>query len=196
MLTTSYWGCVSQSGEQAVNISRNAVLSAGWPESVPGTTVDRQCGSSQQAVHFAAAGVIAGHYDLVVAGGVESMSRVPMLCTVDQGPGVPWSPGIRQRYPDWAFNQGLAAEEIARRWDITREQADLLALSSHERAVAATDRGVFSAEISPVGDVLADEGPRRSTGLAALAGLKPASIRRARLLPGIPRRSPTGLLPC
>ncbi len=168
------WGCVSQSGEQAVNISRNAVLSAGWPESVPGTTVDRQCGSSQQAVHFAAAGVIAGHYDLVVAGGVESMSRVPMLCTVDQGPGVPWSPGIRQRYPDWAFNQGLAAEEIARRWDITREQADLLALSSHERAVAATDRGVFSAEISPVGDVLADEGPRRSTGLAALAGLKPA----------------------
>ena len=168
------WGCVSQSGEQAVNISRNAVLSAGWPESVPGTTVDRQCGSSQQAVHFAAAGVIAGHYDLAVAGGVESMSRVPMLCTVDQGPGVPWSPGIRQRYPDWAFNQGLAAEEIARRWDITREQADRLALSSHERAVAATDRGVFSAEISPVGDVLADEGPRRSTGLAALAGLKPA----------------------
>lgn len=171
-------GCVSQIGPQGVNVGRNVVLSAGWPEHVPATTVDRQCGSSQQAVHFAAAGVVAGHYDIAVAAGVESMSRVPMMRSVTDADGEPWSPGIFARYPDWRFDQGWSAEQLAVRWGITREEADDLALSSHERAVAAVDRGDFEAEIAPVlapaGAVSADEGPRRTTSAAALAGLRPA----------------------
>jgi acetyl-CoA acyltransferase len=170
------FGCVSQTGEQAVNIGRNAVLAAGFPVSVPATTVDRQCGSSQQAAHFAAAGLVAGHYDVAIAGGVESMSRVPMLCTVSNGPGDPWSPGIFDRFPVFQFDQGLAAESIGRKWGISRDEADRLSLESHERAVAARDSGAFDAEIVPVAGVRADEGPRPTTSLTALAGLKPAFV--------------------
>src|ERR1700729_1594242 len=111
------WGCVGQVGEQAIDIARNAVLGAGWPESVPGVTVDRQCGSSQQAVSFAAASVIAGHYDVVVAGGVESMSRVPMGTTT--GGAWPYGDGFRSRYGDVAPNQGIGAEMIAERWGLS-----------------------------------------------------------------------------
>ncbi|WP_395695215.1 thiolase family protein [Nocardioides sp.] len=178
------FGCVSQAGEQAVNVGRNALLAAGYPESVPGTTVDRQCGSSQQAAHFAAAGLVAGHYDLVVAGGVESMSRVPMLCTVSNGPGDPWSPGIFARYPDFRFDQGTAAEAIADKWSITRGEADQLALESHERAIAARDSGAFDAEIVPVAGVSTDEGPRTTTSADALAGLRPAFLEGGQVTAG------------
>src|SRR3954466_10225849 len=148
------WGCVSQTGEQAVNVARNAVLAAGWPEDVVGVTIDRQCGSSQQAVHFAAAGVIAGGYDVAVAGGVESMSRVPMLVTVTQGPGVPFGPRMTERYAPprerGLVPQGISAELIGERGGIPREQADTIALRSHERAAAAIDEGRFKREIVPV----------------------------------------------
>src|SRR3954469_11048706 len=132
------WGCVSQVGEQTFDIARNAVLAAGWPESVPGTTIDRQCGSSQQAVHFAAAGLIAGHYDVVVAGGVESMSRVPMTSSLaGQNP---YGPLFTQRYNAFP-NQGVGAEMMAQRWGISRRQLDEYALASHERAATAKDDG-------------------------------------------------------
>jgi acetyl-CoA acyltransferase len=170
------WGCVSQTGEQAVNVGRNAALAAGWPEDVPGVTVDRQCGSSQQAVQFAAAVVISGQYDVVVAGGVESMSRVPMLCTVSQGPGLPFGPRMTGRYADWRFNQGLSAEQIARQWRISRQQADEIALASHQRAAAATAAGAFATEIVPVGGVTTDEGIRPDTSLEALGRLRLAFV--------------------
>jgi acetyl-CoA acyltransferase len=171
------WGCVGQASEQALNIARSAVLGAGWPESVPGTTVDRQCGSSQQSVHFAAAGVICGQYDLVVAGGVESMSRVPMG-TSTQGTWA-YGEGFRQRYDGVAPNQGLGAEMIAERWGQSREQLDEFSLASHEKAAAATDEGRFAAQIAPVtlpdGTIVAtDEGIRRGGTLEGLAKLKPA----------------------
>lgn len=167
------WGCVSQTGEQAVNIARNAVLAAGWPEDVPGVTIDRQCGSSQQALHFAAAGVLSGQYDVAVAGGVESMSRVPMLCTITQGPGAPFGPRMTARYENWTFNQGLSAELIAERWNISRAEADEISLESHARAARAIDEGAFAEEIVPVEGVSVDEGVRRDTSLEKLAGLKP-----------------------
>jgi acetyl-CoA acyltransferase len=171
------WGCVMQTGEQALNIARNAVLAAGWPEDVVGVTIDRQCGSSQQAVQFAAAGVISGQYDVAVAGGVESMSRIPMFCTVKQGPGHPYSPRMNARYPasdtsPGLVGQGISAEMIAERWGLRRTQLDELALRSHQRAVAATDDGAFAGEITPVGDVKADEGIRRESSLETLAGLR------------------------
>ncbi|HVB27191.1 MAG TPA: beta-ketoacyl synthase N-terminal-like domain-containing protein, partial [Mycobacteriales bacterium] len=144
------WGCVSQTGEQAVNVGRNAALAAGWPEDVTGVTVDRQCGSSQQAVHFAAAGVVAGHYDIAIAGGVESMSRVPMLCTVTQGPGVPFGPRMMARYDNALVPQGTSAEIIATRWGLTREQVDTVAVRSHERAAAAIDEGRFKDQIAAI----------------------------------------------
>src|SRR4051794_19024176 len=125
------WGCVMQAGEQALDIARTAVLAAGWPESVPGVTVDRQCGSSQQSVHFAAAGVVAGHYDVVVAGGVESMSRVPMGSSA-QGQD-PLGARFAERY-GVSPNQGIGAELIAERWGLSRTQLDEFALRSHERA--------------------------------------------------------------
>ena len=167
------WGCVSQVGEQGVNIARNAALAAGFPESVPGTTVDRQCGSSQQAVHFAAAGLVAGHYDLVVAGGVESMSRVPMFSNMVGGDG-PFPPRMLERYDGRLVPQGLSAEMIADRWKLSREQLDEIALASHERAAAATDEGRFADEIVSVGEVTTDEGIRRETSLDKLASLRPA----------------------
>ena len=168
------WGCVSQVGEQTFDIARTAVLSAGWPEHVPGTTVDRQCGSSQQAVHFAAAGLIAGQYDVVVAGGVESMSRVPMGSA--QRDASPLGERYRARYGDDFPNQGIGAEQIAERWGISRAELDEYALWSHERAAAAQDNGLFEAEIAPVmvdgAAVTADEGIRRGGSVEKLAGLK------------------------
>ncbi len=173
------WGCVSQIGDQAWNVGRNAVLAAGWPESVPGTTLDRQCGSSQQAVHFAAAAVVSGQADVVVAGGVESMSRVHMGSSATGG--LPYGDEVRKRYAGVRgfdadavvpFNQGVGAELIAERWGLDRRRLDEYALESHRRAAAAQDAGAFDAEIVPVGDVTADEGVRRDTTLEKLAALK------------------------
>jgi acetyl-CoA acyltransferase len=168
------WGCVSQTGEQAVNVGRNAALAAGWPEDVVGVTLDRQCGSSQQAVHFAAAGVISGQYDVAVAGGVESMSRVPMLCTVTQGPGLPFGPRMTARYADVGglVPQGESAEIIAERWKLSRTELDEIAVRSHANAAAAADNGGFDGELPPVGDLVADEGIRRGTSAETLAGLR------------------------
>ena len=168
------WGVVSQTGEQGANVGRNAALAAGWPETVPGVTLDRQCGSSQQALHFAAAGVIAGQYDVAVAGGVENMTRVPMLCTITQGPGFPFGPKMLARYGNGLVPQGISAEMVAKRWGITRTQADEFALASHEKAAAAIDEGRFEGQIAPVGDFAVDEGVRRGSTLEGLAGLKPA----------------------
>ncbi|GAA1663522.1 thiolase family protein [Glycomyces endophyticus] len=173
-------GCVSQVAEQSWNVARNAVLAAGWPESIPGTTVDRQCGSSQQAVAFAAAAVLAGHADVVVAGGVESMTRVPMGATVVPDLGLPYGPAVRERYRAQVdadepvpFNQGVAAERVAAKYGISRAAMDAFALASHEKAAAAADKGAFAAEIAPVGGVEADEGIRRDTSMERLAGLQP-----------------------
>jgi acetyl-CoA acyltransferase len=171
------WGCVGQVGEQAIDIARNAVLGAGWPETVPGVTVDRQCGSSQQAVSFAAASVVAGHYDMVVAGGVESMSRVPMgTSTAGKWP---FGEGFRARYGDTPPNQGIGAEMIAERWGLSRVQLDEFSLASHAKAAAAQDHGRFSAEIAAVTTpggikVESDEGVRRGSTMEKLAQLKPA----------------------
>jgi acetyl-CoA acyltransferase len=169
------WGCVAQAGEQTMDIARNAVLSAGWPLSVPGTTVDRQCGSSQQSVHFAAAGLIAGQYDVVVAGGVESMSRVSMMAVV--GESNPFGPALDSRLGGVAPNQGIGAETIAERWGLSRAQLDEFSLASHERAAAAQDSGRFAGQLAPVtlddGTVVsADEGVRRGGSLESLAKLK------------------------
>jgi acetyl-CoA acyltransferase len=169
------WGCVSQAGEQTLDIARTAVLAAGWPESVTGVTVDRQCGSSQQAVHFAAAGLIAGQYDVVVAGGVESMSRVPMGSSL-QGQD-PLSPSFRARYGEHAPNQGVGAEMIAERWGFSRTQLDEYSLASHEKAAAAQDQGRFGGQISPVtlpdgSTVAADQGVRRGGTMESLSQLK------------------------
>ena len=175
-------GCVSQVGEQAVNVARWAWLAAGLPEEVPATTVDRQCGSSQQAVHFAAQGVLAGVYDLVVAGGVEHMTRVPMGSTM-AGPGVPFGPAVSDRYGGRLVPQGISAELINEKWGLTREEQDAYALRSHQRAAAAQDAGFFDAQLvaveAPAPDggrtwVRADEGVRRDTSLEKLAGLKPS----------------------
>jgi len=171
------WGCVGQVGEQAIDIARNAVLGAGWPEAVPGVTVDRQCGSSQQAVSFAAASVIAGHYDVVVAGGVESMSRVPMGMSVAGQ--WPFGEGFRARYHGIAPNQGIGAEMIVDRWGFSRTQLDEFSLGSHAKAAAAQDEGRFDGQIAAVTNpsgvkVEADEGVRRGSTLESLAALKPA----------------------
>jgi acetyl-CoA acyltransferase len=143
-------GCVSQTGEQAINIARNAWLAAGLPEEVPAVTIDRQCGSSQQSAHFAAQGIMAGAYDLVVASGVESMTRVPMGITAQQGPGFPFSQKLMDRYEGGLVPQGVSAEIIAERWGLSREQLDDFGARSHERAAAATGDGKFDAEILPI----------------------------------------------
>src|ERR1700730_13004455 len=142
-------GCVSQIGEQSYNVARNAVLAAGFPESVPGTTVDRQCGSRQQAAHFAAQGVMAGSYDIVIACGVESMTRVPMGSS-GAGPGKPFGPQVARRYNNVVFNQGIGAEMMAERWKLTRTDLDEFSLESHRRAAEATEQGRFCNEIIPV----------------------------------------------
>ncbi len=171
------WGCVSQVGEQSFNVARNAVLAAGWPESVTGTTIDRQCGSSQQSVHFAAAMVQSGQADLVIAGGVEVMSRVPMFSSTAGGDG-PFGPLMKGRYD--LTNQGISAERIAKKWSLSRAHLDELATTSHERAQAATEAGWFAEEIVPVagtaGVVRADQGIRPGTSPETLAGLRPAFL--------------------
>src|ERR1041384_2382977 len=143
-------GCVMQVGEQGVNIARNAVLAAGWPEHVPGTTVDRQCGSSQQAAHFAAQGVIAGAYDVVIAAGVEHMSSVPMGASMAEGKfGLPFSEQMTQRYPN-LVPQGISAELISEKWGISREQNDAFSVESHKKAARAREEGRFDREIVPI----------------------------------------------
>jgi acetyl-CoA acyltransferase len=143
-------GCVSQTGEQGINIARNAWLAAGLPEEVPAVTIDRQCGSSQQAAHFAAQGVIAGAYDLVVASGVEHMTRVPMGVTAQQGPGFPFSQKLQDRYEGGLVPQGISAEIIAERWGLSRQELDDFGARSHERAHNATREGRFQKEIVPI----------------------------------------------
>jgi acetyl-CoA acyltransferase len=171
------WGCVMQAGEQALDIARTAVLTAGWPDTVPGVTVDRQCGSSQQSVHFAAAGVVAGHYDVVVAGGVESMSRTPMGASLANG-GHPYPEAFRARYTQTP-NQGTGAEMIADQWGFDRTALDQYSLSSHEKAAAAQDSGAFDDQIVGIKDqdgnvVLKDEGIRRGGTIEKMATIKPA----------------------
>ncbi len=180
-------GCVSQVGEQAFNVGRSAVLAAGWPESVPATTIDRQCGSSQQALHFAAQGVMSGAYDVVVAAGVEVMTRVAMGSSMGQGAGFPFGPRVQARYEPVGGlkNQGIGAEMIADQWGITREELDAFSVESHRRAARATAEGRFENEIVPVfvrddeGNVTdellrSDEGIRPDSSVEALANLKPA----------------------
>lgn len=175
-------GCVSQTGEQAYNIGRNAALAAGYPEEVVGTTVDRQCGSSQQSAHFAAQGVIAGAYEVVIAAGIESMTRIPMGVTAQQGPGMPFGPLMLERYSHGLIPQGLSAELINEKWGIDRATLDQIALDSHQRAARATEDGRFEGQIAPVtvkgenGEevVTRDEGIRWDTSLEKLAGLQPA----------------------
>lgn len=175
-------GCVSQVGEQTFNVGRNAALGAGWPESVPGVTLDRQCGSSQQAAHFAAQGIMAGVYDVVVAAGVESMTRVPMGISFSQGPGKPFGSKMSARYDHQLVPQGVSAEMIAERWSLGREELDQIAYDSQMRAHRATVEGRFesqiiSIEITDEGratTMTLDEGIRPSTTVEILAGLKPA----------------------
>jgi acetyl-CoA acyltransferase len=169
------WGCVTQVGEQTSDIARTAVLAAGWPETVTGVTIDRQCGSSQQSVHFAAAGLVAGQYDVVVAGGVESMSRVPMGSGTHQGN--PYPEGFLRRYAGVAPDQGVGAEMIAERWGLSRQQLDEYSVASHEKAAVAQDEGRFDAQITPVttpdGTVVdRDEGIRRGSTVETLGALK------------------------
>jgi acetyl-CoA acyltransferase len=176
-------GCVSQVGEQSVNVARNCWLAAGLPEEVPAVTIDRQCGSSQQAVQFALQGIAAGGYELVVAGGVEHMTRVPMGSTMT-GPGVPFGPTMQARYQGRLVPQGVSAELIASKWGLDRAEQDAYSLRSHQRAAAAQDAGRFDAQLVPVqapaadgqGTVVVgrDEGVRRDTSMEKLAALKPA----------------------
>ena len=173
------WGCVSQVGDQSSNIGRYAVLAAGWPESIPGTTVNRACGSSQQALDFAVQAVMSGQQDVVVAGGVEVMSRVPLGAA--RASGMPYGPKVLARYDDFSFNQGLSAEMIAKKWGFSRTELDEYSVQSHERAAAAQDSGAFTDQIDPVFTdnetaVVADEGVRRGTTVEKLAALKPAFV--------------------
>ena len=169
------WGCVTQLGDQSGNVGRFAALAAGWPEHIPGVTINRACGSSQQAVEFAAMGVMSGRYELVIAGGVETMSRVPLGAT--RAVGFPYGPGMSSRYPDATFEQGPGAEMMAQRWGLSRRRLDDFALASHHKAAAATDAGAFDTQLAPLDSaprLLADEGIRRDTSAEKLAGLATA----------------------
>ncbi len=170
-------GCVSQIGPQSLDIARQAWLSAGLPEHVPGVTIDRQCGSSQQALHFAAQAVLSGTQDLVIAAGVESMSVVPMGSSValpaEQGMPLPFGHGWRERYGDQEISQFRGAQLICEKWGINRSQLEEFALASHQRAVRAIDEGRFASQVTQVAGVSADEGPRRDTSLEKMAGLAP-----------------------
>ncbi|MBV8462820.1 MAG: thiolase family protein [Acidimicrobiales bacterium] len=196
MVEDVVYGCTMTVGEQAMNVGRNAALAAGFPDTVPGTTVDRQCGSAQQAVHFAAQAVAAGAMEVVIGGGVEAMSRVPIGSTTDHGPGEAYGPIVRGRFD--FIHQGLSAEEIARRWEIDREEMDRFALRSHERAARAQREGRFEREIVPLatrratvvdkvaqagtdegdpageGPLALDEGVRPDTSYERLSALPPA----------------------
>ena len=194
------WGCVMQAGEQALDIGRTALLTAGWPESVAGVTIDRQCGSSQQSIHFAAAGVVAGHYDAVVAGGVESMSRTPMGASLAGG-GNPYPQGFKDRYKKTP-NQGIGAEMIAEQWGFDRTAVDEFSLGSHEKAAAAQDSGAFDDQI------VGDQGPGRQPGAQGRGhpprhhhredGHAQAGVQGGRRDPrrATPRRSPTARPRC
>ena len=170
------WGCVSQVGDQSSNIGRYAVLAAGWPEHIPGSTVNRACGSSQQALDFAVQAVMSGQQDIVVAGGVEVMSRVPLGAA--RSTGMPYGPKALARYDGFVFNQGVGAEMICEKWGFDRAQVDEYSARSHELAAAAQDAGAFTDQIVPVetgtGVLAVDEGIRRGTTVEKLAGLKPA----------------------
>jgi acetyl-CoA C-acetyltransferase len=169
-------GCVSQVGPQTADIARTAWLSAGLPESVPGVTIDRQCGSSQQAVHFATQAVLSGTQDIVIAAGVENMSMVPMGSTValhKQGMALPFGQGWRDRYGDQEISQFRGAQLMCEKWGIKRAELEEYSLESHARAVRAIDEGRFAREITPVGGVTTDEGPRRDTTLEKMAELQP-----------------------
>ncbi len=192
MIDDVIMGCVSQVGAQAVNVGRNAVLAAGYPESVPATTIDRQCGSSQQALHFAAQGIMAGQYDVAVAAGVEVMSLVPMGASVGQGVGAPFGPTVARRYEPVGglVPQGISAEMIADKWALSREDLDRYSARSQQYAARATVEGRFEREILPVGAkhkdketgkitesgdlVTVDEGIRPDTTVETLSHLKPA----------------------
>ncbi len=176
-------GCVSQVGEQSLNVGRNAALAAGFPETVPGTTVDRQCGSSQQAIHFAAQGVLSGAYDVVIAGGVEAMTRVPLGSSYQQGPGAPFGSRMLRRYDNGLVHQGISADLVAQKWELSRAELDEFSLESHRRAARATAEGRFRSQIVPVevknedgttSIFHQDEGIRTDTSLEKLASLKPA----------------------
>jgi acetyl-CoA acetyltransferase len=174
-------GCVMQVGEQGVNVARNAVLAAGWPEAVPGTTIDRQCGSSQQAAHFAAQGVIAGAYDIVVAAGVEVMTRVPMGSSMADGKfGFPFGPAVTSRYASVGglVPQGISAEMIADKWGLTRDELDAFGVRSQQYAARATAEGRFQREILPVmgadGALMTTDEGLRDTTMESLAKLKPS----------------------
>lgn len=171
-------GAVTQVGDQAVNIARNALLGAGFPESVPGTTVDRQCGSSQQAISFAAQGVLAGAYDIVVAAGVESMSRVPMGSSVLPGSN-PFGEQMTRRYSEGLVPQGISAELIAARWGLSRTELDEFSAASHEKAAQATKDGLFDNEIAPIAGLATDEIIRPGTSVQTLVALKPSFYDKA-----------------
>jgi len=186
-------GCVMQVGEQSLNIGRNAVLAAGWPESVPATTVDRQCGSSQQAIHFAAQGVMAGAYDVVIAAGVEGMTRTPMGATIVKDLGFPFPQSMQDRYSETGLPpQGIGADMIAEEYDISREDLDIYAAESQRRAAQATEEGRFENEIVPVPvtidgkttDMTRDEGIREGTTPEVLANLKPAFAEDGKITAG------------
>ncbi len=169
-------GCVSQVGDQSSNVARFAVLAAGWPQQIPGVTVNRACGSSQQALDYAACAVMSGQSEIVIAGGVETMSRVPLGAA--RKVGLPYGPRVLKRYDDFSFDQGISAEIIAERWGFSRRQLDEYSVSSHEKAAAAIDSGAFDGQIVPidVGGVAfgVDEGVRRETSVAVMAGLRPS----------------------
>ena len=190
-------GCVMQVSEQSLNVGRNAVLAAGWPESVPATTVDRQCGSSQQAIHFAAQGVIAGAYDIAIAGGIESMTHTPMGSSVVREYGFPFGPRVMARYAERGglVGQGIGAEMIADQWGISREELDAFSVQSHRRAARATEEGRFENEIIPVpvrddegkdtDEIFAvDEGIRPDSSVETLANLKPAFKENGKITAG------------
>ncbi|HEY9311021.1 thiolase family protein [Williamsia sp.] len=170
------WGCVSQVGDQSSNVGRYSVLAAGWPESIPGVTINRACGSSQQALDFAVQAVMSGQQDVVVAGGVEVMSRVPLGAA--RSTGAPYGPKALGRYEGFAFNQGISAEKIAQKWGFDRTAVDEYSVLSHERAALAQDAGAFESQIAAVqtddGVVTADEGIRRGSTVERLGNLKPA----------------------
>jgi acetyl-CoA C-acetyltransferase len=168
-------GCVSQVGPQTLDIARQSWLSAGLPEQVPGVTIDRQCGSSQQAVHFAAQGVMSGTQDLVIAAGVESMSMVPMGSSfaLPMNMAMPFGEGWKQRYGDQEISQFRGAQLMCEKWGITRDQLEDFALESHARAVRAIDEGRFASQITELAGVTTDEGPRRDTSREKMAGLQP-----------------------
>ena len=192
-----FMGCVSQVGEQSANVARWAVLAAGFPDSVPATTIDRQCGSSQQAVHFAAQAVMAGAYDIVIAAGVESMSRVTMGSPFTNGPGEPFGPRVMARYSGEGalMSQGISADMISDKWGLTREDLDRFSVESHQRAARAREEGRFEREILPVAVKDADgneteerfdfdEGIRPATTLETLSALKPAFDPKGRITAG------------